>query len=79
MRVRAARDSATRSRGFFYPLETAQRLMGIAHEVVEMDAQFVLKRQLVKEQVHQPGFTPANPAPQVQTGGGVDFPLRGAF
>lgn len=37
---------------------------------MEMDTQFVVSRQAVEKQVHQPGFAASHTTPQVQAGNG---------
>ena len=37
------------------------------HETVKVNPLFLLDRQLLEKQVHQPGFTPAHAAPDIKT------------
>jgi hypothetical protein len=39
----------------------------VLHKVTEVQAQFVIKFQSAKKQIHKPGFTAANVTPQIET------------
>ena len=47
--------------------EVGEFIVDVLHKVTEVQAQFVVKFQRAKKQIHEPGFTAANIAPQIET------------
>ena len=64
--------------GTFIFAQAVQTLVYVDHEMVEVDAGFLLEGQAVKEQVHQPGFAATDIAPEINAVG-FGFCLQADF